>query len=204
MYVMIVRREFIINTTLKNQRKYVIIRDVFIQKKRLATTSVAGKYKYRSLGEVSERSSFNNLKYIIRFFIYAVIVIMALYFIGNTTTATAEDKIDFKVYELGDSLTEKEVEKIISLYATGTKAYQMKRTVFCESGYKNIQSNIVKNGIREDSWGIAQINLYWNTNITKSQALDPYFSIKFMSDNWNTVKWYGLDRNTDTCNIVYK
>lgn len=97
------------------------------------------------------------MKYLIRFLIYSLIVIFALYFIGNTTKAVAEDNI--KIYQLGYQFTEEEISKIISLYATGTKAYQMKRTIYCESGYKNIQSNIVKDGVREDSWGIAQINL---------------------------------------------
>ena len=108
------------------------------------------------------------------------------------------------VYKLGDTIPESEIDSLIAKYATGTKAYQMKRTIFCESlGYKNIQSNIIKNSIREDSWGIAQINLYWNPKVSREQALDPEFSIKWMSDNWKTSKWFGYFKDTDSCNTIY-
>ena len=48
----------------------------------------------------------------------------------------------------------------------------------CESEFQNIQSNIVTNGVREESYGIAQINLP-SHDVTKEQALDPYFSIRW-------------------------
>jgi len=80
----------------------------------------------------------------------------------------------------------------------------MLKTIYCESGYKNIQSNIVSKGERENSWGLAQINLKWNPQVEKEQALDPHFAIKWMSDNWETTKWYGLNRADNTCNLIYK
>lgn len=104
------------------------------------------------------------------------------------------------MYILGDTIPEVVIENMISEVATGTKAYQMERTIFCESEYQNIQSRMIKNGEQEDSWGIAQINLYWNNKVTKEQALDPKYSIKWMSDNWNTTVWYAYNRKTDTCN----
>jgi hypothetical protein len=60
----------------------------------------------------------------------------------------------------------------------------MKAVVQCESQYVNGQSRIPDpngpNG-REDSWGYVQINLPWNPNISKEQALDPEFSIRFLA-----------------------
>ena len=136
-----------------------------------------------------------------KYLITTIIIVTILYIIPNTYKVVAED--NFQFYKLGDVLTKQEVSKIISLYATGTKAYQMLRTIECESHYKNIQSLIVKNGVREDSWGIAQINLYWN-DVSKEQALDPYYSINFMSDNWENIKWYGYIKSIDSCNSKYK
>lgn len=37
---------------------------------------------------------------------------------------------------------------------------------------------------REDSWGPLQINLYWNPEVTRAQAQDPYFAIP-----WSVNKW---------------
>lgn len=110
-----------------------------------------------------------------------------------------------KVYSLGEKIPEDVIDSIIAKHATGTKAYAMKRTLSCESRYWNVQSGIIdRNGNREDSWGIAQINLYWNPSVTKEQALDPEFAIKWMSERWGVTKWYGWDAKTDTCNPVYK
>lgn len=98
---------------------------------------------------------------------------------------------------------EEKINRLVDSYATGTKNYEMKRTIFCESGYKNIQSNVVKNGVREDSWGVVQIHLPSHPQITREQALDIEFSVKFMSDNWGKVKWYGWIEKTDSCNDIY-
>ncbi len=128
------------------------------------------------------------------------IIIVLLLFINNT--AVALDTVPNIVYELGDKVSEQVIDEIINRYATGTKAYQMKRTLFCESGFQNIQSNIVKNGERELSFGIAQIHLPSHPNITQEQTLDPEFSIKFMSDRWEDTKWYGYLRLEDKGNII--
>lgn len=114
-----------------------------------------------------------------------------------------EVKIIKKVYQVGEKVPEEEIDRLIALYATSTKATQMKRTLYCESHYYNVQSNVINRvGNREDSWGIAQINLYWNPSVTKEQALDPEFSIKWMADHWETTRWYALDRVTNSCNPI--
>jgi len=78
---------------------------------------------------------------------------------------------------------------------------EMWETILCESGASTtIQSHHkyaftdVKKGIykgeREKSFGIAQIHLPDHTTVTKEQALDPLYSITFMAENWNKVRWY--------------
>lgn len=55
-------------------------------------------------------------------------------------------------------------------------------TLMCESGLRSIQSripsNIGPNG-QEDSWGVAQIYLPAHPEITKEQALDADFAIRW-------------------------
>ncbi len=120
----------------------------------------------------------------------------------HTVTVVLEEKV---TYKLGDKIPEVVIDEIISRYATGTKAYQMKRTLFCESvGFQNVQSFVVTNGVREPSYGIAQIHEPSHPQVTREQALDPEFSIKFMSDNWGKVAWYGYIKSTDSCNTIYQ
>lgn len=158
------------------------------------------------------------MKYVwIRFIIYLAILILVfscLYIPTNDYIVWIEDGVIKssengrveeikKVYQLGDLIIEEEIEEIINRYATGTKAYQMKRTIYCECQNRNIQSNIVKNGIRENSWGLSQIHIPSHPQVSIEQALDPEFAIKFMSDNWGKVKWYGYITEKDACNTIY-
>lgn len=77
---------------------------------------------------------------------------------------------------------------------------EVARTIWCESSWYNIQSGyIYPNGSREDSWGVLQVNLPSHKNITREQALDPYFSIDWALDNWEGEKWYGLSRSSQKC-----
>lgn len=108
-----------------------------------------------------------------------------------------------KTYELGDEIPEEVIDNLIARHATGLKAYQMKRTLWCESRFYNIQSNIVRRGVREESYGIAQIHLPSHPSISKEQALDPEFAISFMSEYWNSVAWYGYSRSSDVCKGGY-
>jgi len=158
---------------------------------------------------------------LIKIIVYVVIVIVISlcifkvaeakwydWFLGGTRTIEVvlePEPEPIKTYSLGEKIPEEVINSLIAQHATGTKAYGMKRTIWCESQYWNIQSNIIdRRGLREDSWGVAQINLYWNPSVTKEQALDPEFAIKWMSDRWGKTKWYGWNPQTDTCNTVYK
>lgn len=73
-------------------------------------------------------------------------------------------------------------------------------TLYCESKLQPKQSDFVKNGIRENSWGIAQINLTYHPEVTKAEALDENFSILWAVQHWYTARWYGYNRQTGKCN----
>jgi hypothetical protein len=108
--------------------------------------------------------------------------------IEDTTMSISETKLSG---ELGTIYSEQQIIDLIGVYATkyGVDASQMLETVRCESvGFKNVQSGHILNGVREDSWGIVQINLYWNPEVTKQQALDPYFSMDFMARKFKLGK----------------
>lgn len=82
---------------------------------------------------------------------------------------------------------------LISQYAAeyGVSSTTMYKTLECESaGFQNIQSMIPHKGQpngREDSWGLVQVYLpaknkdFEGKVITKEQALDPDFAIKWMA-----------------------
>ena len=80
--------------------------------------------------------------------------------------------------------------------------YYTARIIACESNWKNVQSGIKKGGIREDSWGIAQIHLPSHPTITKQQALDYEFAVGFIIDNIKAGRigmWYGYNPQLDRC-----
>lgn len=153
-----------------------------------------------------------NYKLVLTYLVYAFAIIGTLTAALYPLLSTAKEVEPVALsegfsynYSLGDTVPEFVIDEIISRYATGTKAIEMKKTIYCESHYYNVQSNVINRyGQREDSWGIAQINLYWNPSVSLTNALDPEFAIKWMSDNWGHTKWYGWNRESDSCNPVYK
>lgn len=69
----------------------------------------------------------------------------------------------------------------------GVNSVTIDKVVSCETAGTYdplIQSYVVKNGVREDSWGLAQIHLPSHPDITKEQAKDPEFAIEFMAKNF--------------------
>ena len=69
----------------------------------------------------------------------------------------------------------------------GLHTQKFLHTLNCENLFRaKGQSEYVYNGEREDSWGSAQINLYWNPTISKAQAEDPEFAIKWTAEKWAT------------------
>jgi len=109
------------------------------------------------------------------------------------------ESVDFN-YREGAKVPEFVIKGVIERYTNNTnKQYQMLRTIYCESHYNNVQSYVVSRGIREPSYGIAQIHIGYN-KVTKEQALDVEFAIKWMAENFETTKWYAYNRLQDTCN----
>jgi hypothetical protein len=138
-----------------------------------------------------------NTLYFLAYVVYIFLIIALALIIIYPSLAVADPIIETKVtFKEGDLIPLEYINRTIALHATGTKAYQMQRTLFCESHYRNIKSRLP-----EESYGIAQIHLPSHPDITKEQALDPDFAIKWMANNWNT-KWYAYSRLNDTCNVI--
>ena len=90
----------------------------------------------------------------------------------------------------GEVYDRSEIEKLSVRYAKqyGVDPHKMVETIECETDFSNVQSDITQNGVREDSWGIAQINLRWHPNVTKQQALTPEFAVEFMAKMFSQGK----------------
>lgn len=87
------------------------------------------------------------------------------------------------------------VEQIVydTAEAYGLDYSRMWATVQCEDPSLDplAQSEVVdKNGPngRENSWGVTQIDLDYNPDVTKAQAQDPYFSIDRMAQAFSKGK----------------
>ena len=88
-------------------------------------------------------------------------------------------------------------EKIRLLIKAKSKEYNvssliMEEVIRCESNFETtVQSrHIQKDGTRENSWGLSQINLDWNPDITLDQAIDPYFSVSFLAKQLSEGRGY--------------
>lgn len=101
------------------------------------------------------------------------------------------------------------VESLVSLYAPlyGVSASSMMRTLSNEndtfepcrqSGLTYREGNRwgFPAGTREQSFGVAQIHLPDNPKVTKDQACDPEFSVKFMAEAFSKghqKRWSGYE-----------
>ena len=104
-------------------------------------------------------------------------------------------------YSLGDQVPQEVIDRLVRKYASPKDVYGITRTIYCESHNWNVQSNIINSkGQRELSFGVAQIHLPSHPNITREQALDVEWSIRWMASNFDKVTWYGWNKNLDTCN----
>ena len=128
-----------------------------------------------------------------------------------TTTPVVEEVV---VEEVASTTVEKAVyeiphtqkattDVIVYLYEqardAGIDGDAIAHTIYCESMFYNIQSGIVKDGVREPSYGLAQIHLPSHPSITVDQAMNPYFAIDFIINHWADDIWHGYNRTTDTC-----
>ena len=89
-------------------------------------------------------------------------------------------------------LTNEGVVKLL-VYSKGThlsaeKLDQIIETIRCESGFVAQQSKVVNKGVREDSWGIAQIHLPSHPKVSREQAMDIDFATQFIVDKFTEGK----------------
>lgn len=92
--------------------------------------------------------------------------------------------------ELGATYSEQQIAELVSAYSIkyGVNPTKVLETIRCESRFKNVQSSIVSNGIREDSWGLVQIHLPSHPTISKQQALQPEFALQWMVKQFSLGK----------------
>lgn len=137
--------------------------------------------------------------FLIGFGIYAVSMIG-----GNTIWGLAKSLEKVFVVENSQAVEELTLEDKIYKVAKrfGISGYQMWRTIECETNVRNIQSEIRDptgpNG-REDSWGYPQIHLPSWPDVSREEALNEDFAIKWMAEHWNKAKWFAYNRKTDKC-----
>lgn len=100
-----------------------------------------------------------------------------------TTEAIPESKkVILLSTELGTTYSEQQIAELVSVYSTkyGVNSTKVLETIRCESRFKNVQSGIISNGVRENSWGVVQIHLNSHPTISKQQALQPEFALEWM------------------------
>lgn len=120
----------------------------------------------------------------------SALLLLSALFVPQTTTSLELEEIPTQVVE-ERPLT---VHEIIDAKAKeyGVSAYVMHTVVACESGYDTkVQSkHITAQGTREQSFGLVQINTYWNPDVTYEQAIDPVFSADFLAKRLSEGKGY--------------
>lgn len=89
------------------------------------------------------------------------------------------------VYEVGGP-TEQSVIELIHKYFDAEDITQAIETARCESGMIPQQSKVIRNGIRENSWGVWQIHLSAHLDISKAQAMDIEWSTKWASEQFRS------------------
>lgn len=98
--------------------------------------------------------------------------------IGNETPIVGEMSIQWTESDTVGIIRAKAVEY-------GVDPALMLDIVECETGNDiastTIQSRYVLNGKRERSYGLVQLNLDHNPDVTYEQAIDPVFSIDFLA-----------------------
>lgn len=117
----------------------------------------------------------------------SLIVLLTSLSIHCTNLSLAEAPNTDKVWEW----TPSEYAEVLRQYDISEKDIEtILRVLKCESNFRSIQSEIIRNGVREPSFGIAQIHLPSHSDVTKEQALDEEFSI-----HWTAKKWKSGFRN---------
>ena len=128
-----------------------------------------------------------------------------LYFIGTSPTTQdspmvyAEEKVVIPTLPIVRTYSIEQVKTLTDYYGEkyNVSPKIMLNVIRCESTFNNVQSGIYKDGVREDSWGIAQFHLPAKNRIdekviTKEMALDPNIAVEAMAQimsKGNYNKW---------------
>lgn len=114
--------------------------------------------------------TYNSLRFVVLLVIVSVLGFLVLSVKANAWDSTNRESIkDYAIH-----VAQREKINVGAFLAT----------LECEAGFQNIQSRIVKNGVREQSFGVAQIHLPSHPHITKEQALSPFWAINWMAEEW--------------------
>jgi len=112
-----------------------------------------------------------------------------------TTPSPSVLSVPHELLVIPDPIEKEWTQDEVKSFASSTAVkYGLNKTRFlevirCENKfYPTGQSQHYYKGIREDSWGAVQINLYWNPEVTREQAEDPEFAIEWMAKKWSTGK----------------
>lgn len=98
----------------------------------------------------------------------------------------APEPLEMTTKEAFEAYIDKEAPKY------GIDPQRVKNRVSCETGgiwNPSIQSGYYRNNVREQSYGLAQINLPSHKNISYVQATDPKFALDYIIKNWNKDHW---------------
>lgn len=101
----------------------------------------------------------------------------------STTTSSLESEAP-----VNSVLSQSEVMSLINKYSSeyNVNADHLFQTIKCESHFDStIQSGYFKNGVQEQSFGLSQINLLANPDVTLAQADNPDFSVRFMAQKFS-------------------
>jgi hypothetical protein len=98
------------------------------------------------------------------------------------------------IVEANSMRTRADFERFIDDNASkyGVDPEYIKQIVSCETGNTwdpSIQSGYYRNGIREDSWGLAQLNKPLTKGITYEQAKDPTFALTYLMSHLHKDHW---------------
>lgn len=118
------------------------------------------------------------------------ITVYASYAPSAGGTPTIEPKIE--LYCVGKC--KDEVTMLLEKKTQGWSNYDVSvldKIIFCESGYNTLAH---ASTTKENSWGIAQINLIAHPNVSKEQATDISFALDFLIENYKQgnapAMWY--------------
>lgn len=121
---------------------------------------------------------------------------------ASSTEEVVETPADIAVRMIPHKYQETE-NRIRYLYSyaeeRGVDAEPIAKTIWCESGWKCVQSTIVKNGVQEQSYCLAQIHAPSHPELSMEQLNDPYFNLEYIVDHYEIDTWYGYDRDIDEC-----